>query len=809
MALNYTDLALIGLLGVSGAAYFWSKSSKKTAKTAHKAVAAPAHTNRAAAFNLLAAHGDKSRPANQLPILTAQALWDSTSCRGQIEKIRSILSLTSENWSRDVLPLLERYSEFVQLLPASESHHHSQPGGLLEHTLDVATLALTIRQAYKLPPGVPVEDQMRLASVGSYAVLIAALLHDVGKPVCDVAIHLYGRIPERSLDRWNGLGGSMSSLQSSLGATHYTVEFEGLASGYEAHQRLPLTLLHALVPASGLAWLAKAPSLFSELTAYLSAEADEKSILKEIVTKADSASVAENLKNGNRARFASAKTAPLIERLMHSLHNLAVEGAFAINRPGAPMFIDPAGDYVWIVAGKAADMTREHITQAAKQQGLKPSIPNDNTRLFDTWQEYGFCESPPAAYGKGSVWWVRIDVDGWSQVLTMLKFPVSAVFKDAPAPDNFMGSITPVDPATPRKSALTKQLEQDENTQVGTLEQPAGDSEQEIAQDSNTAPNSALLPQSVQPLDLLEQPTSLLVEDQTIAEPDPDSGPAPDPYLQATIETGAAHKDRQSPELTDANKSMAGAALNSADSAMNFDEENHKTDPNKVPDLVLMPSPKTMADIVDDGFLDESDGISVGKTYIAPTSPVQMAKHDAQLRRPAMTARRLPPTPRLNADRFIAWLQNGLGTGAIIHNESSAFIHFVPDGMAILSPLSFKLFLEQNAFVGELPVNANSSPSKDEQAEKNLSPEKKAALIKKKELAALQRELQKSGYIAFNKPENTFFHRYQTKSAEGETGAIITCYLVANPLAYISPVPSANKLLVKVVPSTVSEPITP
>jgi hypothetical protein len=475
---------------------------------------------------------------------------------------------------------------------------------------------------------------------------------------------------------------------------------------------------------------------------------------------------------------------------MSALHSLAIEGAFAINRPGAPMFVDPDGQHVWIVAGKAADMTREYITSSAKQQGLTAGIPNDNTRLFDTWQEYGFCESPPTEFGKGSVWWVRIDVDGWSQVLTMLKFPVSAVFKDAPVPDNFTGSITPVDPATPRKSALTKQLEQDEQLEQSSNQQP--DEPQAVADPSESTESPNRNPSDTP--ETLEQAVSELIDD--------DSGPAPDPYSQPSIEIGAVNRDSNSAELAIADTSMAGAALNSVDSAINFDGNAHKSDLNKVPDLVLMPSPRTMADIVDDGYLDDADGISADKSQNAPTSPIQVANRDVQLRRPAMTARRLPPTPRLNADRFVAWLQNGLGTGAIIHNESSAFIHFVPDGMAILSPLSFKLFLEQNAFVGDLPVTANSSPSKDELAEKNLSPEKKAALIKKKELQALQREMQKSNYIAFNKPENTFFHRYQTKSAEGETGAIITCYLVTNPMAYISPVPSANKLLVKVVPSS-------
>lgn len=33
-----------------------------------------------------------------------------------------------EVWERDLLPAIHRYAAFVQLMPASEAHHHATPG---------------------------------------------------------------------------------------------------------------------------------------------------------------------------------------------------------------------------------------------------------------------------------------------------------------------------------------------------------------------------------------------------------------------------------------------------------------------------------------------------------------------------------------------------------------------------------------------------------------------------------------------------------------------------------------------------------
>ncbi|HDL5605676.1 TPA: TraI domain-containing protein, partial [Mannheimia haemolytica] len=56
---------------------------------------------------------------------------------------------------------IERYAEMVQLLPASESHHHSHIGGMLDHGLEVIAFSAKVRQNYILPPNVAPEEQSK------------------------------------------------------------------------------------------------------------------------------------------------------------------------------------------------------------------------------------------------------------------------------------------------------------------------------------------------------------------------------------------------------------------------------------------------------------------------------------------------------------------------------------------------------------------------------------------------------------------------------------------------------------------------
>ena len=79
--------------------------------------------------------------------------------------IRSIAGLSSKFWNALYLNTLINLAEYIQELPASESHHHSGRGGLLAHTLETSLNALRIRRGKLLPPNSDAETVTKFKDV--------------------------------------------------------------------------------------------------------------------------------------------------------------------------------------------------------------------------------------------------------------------------------------------------------------------------------------------------------------------------------------------------------------------------------------------------------------------------------------------------------------------------------------------------------------------------------------------------------------------------------------------------------------------
>lgn len=227
-------------------------------------------------------------PPGWLPVLSPAKLAGQLETQPLIDAIRMKAGLTPINFERDYNQTLQRFMVFVQLLPASEAHHHARPGGLLFHALEAADIALQIRRAQILPPGVAPEDIQRREHRWTFGVFLAALLHDVGKPLTDMRVIIAKQGGEGS---WSPLAGDMEAC----GALRYRVTFDVAShavvgrSGirdYAAHQRLGVFLMQLLVPQSTLTWLAEDDELLVQLTAFLSGE-DKENALARIAIEAD------------------------------------------------------------------------------------------------------------------------------------------------------------------------------------------------------------------------------------------------------------------------------------------------------------------------------------------------------------------------------------------------------------------------------------------------------------------------------------------------------------------------------------------
>lgn len=416
-----------------------------------------------------------------MPVLSAEDLTQHLGSQARIDALQVKTGLTPANFERDYGQTLGRFTAFVQLVPASESHHHAQPGGLLLHALETADIALHLRRAQVLPPGVAPEDIQRREHRWTFGVFLAALLHDVGKPLADMRVILAKR---RGEGTWSPLAGDMAACEG----LRYRVTFDGavhamagLPGGrdYTAHQRLGVFLMQRLVPQPTLAWLAEDAELLAQLTAFLAGE-DKTSALARIVIEADRESVRRNLLEGPRTRFASARAVPLVERLMEALRRMLAEGGrLPLNRPGAAGFV--ADGCVWFVSKRLADEVRGYLAVHESAAGIPG--PEKNDRLFDVWQEYGALIPNPDT--GGAIWRVRVRMEGFDQMLTLLCFPLDKLYAEAERyPAEFAGEVTPLTSAVEVEEECLRQgtgqtsidvLVTDATPEVAAVASPEGD----------------------------------------------------------------------------------------------------------------------------------------------------------------------------------------------------------------------------------------------------------------------------------------------------------------------------------------------
>ena len=375
--------------------------------------------SRAVEFTVQESAAPATLAEGELPVLSFDVLVERTGTRHLIDSLRTKLGFPHEMFDAAVLPVIKAFAEFVQLLPASESHHHAEPGGLFTHTMEVASFALDYRRGQILPKGAPPEAIGEQAHRWTYAVFVAALLHDVGKPIADLRVYL--RKGPFGSEPWTPLAGSMAAC----GATSYRVEFVARDSRqYELHAKLPVLLLNRFVPLSILGWCSVDEGLTRELLSNLAGgKAAHEGAFDQLVSRADSESVRRNLLTGSRVRFATARRVPLVEQLMHALRRMLKEGGrLPLNRSGAAGWV--YGGDLWFVSKRLADEVREYLLGI---DSVEEGIPSDNQRLFDTWQEYGAAVANPKT--GGAVWNVTVLGPDYQHPLTLLRFPLSVLYE--------------------------------------------------------------------------------------------------------------------------------------------------------------------------------------------------------------------------------------------------------------------------------------------------------------------------------------------------------------------------------------------
>ncbi|MDN8600325.1 MobH family relaxase [Citrobacter sp. S2-9] len=351
----------------------------------------------------------------------AEELLSTPLRQGLMKIIWQRTSLSGALFSQLYQTPVARFAALVQQLPASEYHHHSHPGGLLDHTLEVMAFAAKLRQRHLLPAGAAPEDQAREAEAWTAGIIYAALLHDVGKAATDTEVvtddNQYWYPWQEPLTR------------------PYRLKYRK-NHNHALHPVVASLLATQILPATALNWLAQYRELYESFLFCISGHYDQAGILGELVQEADRASVAQFM--GANASAALERPQPsLPKQILTALRELA-QSQLKLNNPASGSDGWLTDDALWLISKTIADRVRAWLLQ----QGVT-GVPDSNTRLFDEMQAHGLLIPTPE--GK-AVWTCEINADsGWTPgcPLTLLRLPPARVWTaDRPAP--FAGKVTPV-----------------------------------------------------------------------------------------------------------------------------------------------------------------------------------------------------------------------------------------------------------------------------------------------------------------------------------------------------------------------------
>ncbi|MBS7847189.1 MULTISPECIES: MobH family relaxase [unclassified Pseudomonas] len=366
---------------------------------------------------------EKGNAASPAPALVAEGYFLPESSESLLaadhrkrllERIWQYTALSQPQFDQLYLDPIHRYARYVQQLPASESHHHAYPGGMLDHGLELMACSLKLRQSYLLPSGAAPEDQAAQTDAWSAAIAYGALLHDIGKIAVDLQVEY------QDGELWHPWHGPLNQ----------PYRFRYVAGrDYQLHAAAAGLLYTQILTPRLLDWLSGYPTLWGNLLSLLANHYEYAATLGELVLQADRVSTAQNI-GANPTKALQAPTRSLQHHLLTGLRHL-VKNEFKLNQPGAAGWLTE--NHLWLVSKTGADKLRTYLLAQAVD-----GIPSSNIAMFDELQSHGLVEATPE--GK-AVWRATVANEGWQHRFTFLRLQPSLIWADETRPQCFEGTV--------------------------------------------------------------------------------------------------------------------------------------------------------------------------------------------------------------------------------------------------------------------------------------------------------------------------------------------------------------------------------
>ena len=179
-------------------------------------------------------------------------------------------------------------ADHVGLLPASESHHHNWPGGLLRHSLEVAEVAFKYSKTWDLPPIGLNDYEAKRKPRWQYAAWIIGLLHDIGKSITDMMVICEDA--EGKTHRWNPMLSSLNKFCVDHKIVRYFVDmndasrYMNSAGRFKRHEGVASALLDKMLTPEARHFLTSSPDpaygLYEQISTILSGKHGDNYLMR-------------------------------------------------------------------------------------------------------------------------------------------------------------------------------------------------------------------------------------------------------------------------------------------------------------------------------------------------------------------------------------------------------------------------------------------------------------------------------------------------------------------------------------------------
>ena len=306
-----------------------------------------------------------------------------------ITRIKGILRFTAEEFAEIVNPVIENYAAYVHLLPASEAHHHRGAGGLFRHGLEVGFWAAQQAEAHQFCIDETPCNKRDNEPRWQFAAFLGGLLHDVGKPLSDVAVTNLDGSKE-----WNPYESSLATWTMTEEVGHYFLRWRDKRN--KRHEKFSMMNLDQILTQKAKTYLNKpGPKIMESLLESIVGTSAQET-LTQLVLWADQESVRRDLVNQRMDVDEYSYGVPVERFVFDALRRLAIISK--MNEPGAMIW---RTEHAVFLAWKSIVTEIHNLIEKDKI----PGIPKNHDTLADILIERGFAipyqetaESKPVRY---------------------------------------------------------------------------------------------------------------------------------------------------------------------------------------------------------------------------------------------------------------------------------------------------------------------------------------------------------------------------------------------------------------------------